>query len=121
MSTLRGLVVDAYHLPRLVLLHSQQDIDDIMLFPVKKEDSAALFNLINTLHKKVSLIITTNKSPTEWAETLDNEVLASALLDRLLYRCEVVKLSGASYRMENRKTIFKNEKQDNRAKESSNK
>jgi len=69
-------------------------IDDIMLFPVKKEDSAAFFNLINTLHEKVSLIITTNKSPTEWAETLDDEVLASALLDRLLYRCEVVKLSG---------------------------
>lgn len=85
-------------------------IDDIMLFPVKKEDSSAFFNLINTLHEKISLIITTNKSPTEWAETLDDEVLASALLDRLLYKCEVVKLNGTSYRMENRKTIFNNEK-----------
>ena len=82
-------------------------IDDIMLFPIKKEDSTAFFNLINTLHEKTSVIITTNKSPSEWAETLDDEVLASALLDRLLYRCEVVKLSGSSYRMENRKTIFK--------------
>ena len=82
-------------------------IDDIMLFPIKKEDSSAFFNLINTLHEKVSLIITTNKSPTEWAETLDDEVLASALLDRLLYKCEVIKLSGASYRMENRQTILK--------------
>lgn len=59
-------------------------IDDIMLFPIKKEDSAAFFNLINSLHEKVSLIITTNKSPTEWTETLDDEVLASALPDRLL-------------------------------------
>lgn len=83
-------------------------IDDIMLFPVKKEDSSAFFNLINTLHEKVSLIITTNKAPTEWAQTLDDEVLASALLDRLLYKCEIVKLSGTSYRMENRKTIFNN-------------
>ena len=33
-------------------------IDDIMLFPIKKEDSAAFFNLINSLHEKVSLIIT---------------------------------------------------------------
>ena len=82
-------------------------IDDIMLFPVKREDSTAFFNLINSLHEKVSLIITTNKSPTEWAETLNDEVLASALLDRLLYRCEVVKLSGTSYRMENRQGIFK--------------
>lgn len=84
-------------------------IDDIMMFPVKKEDSSAFFNLINSLHEKISLIITTNKAPTEWAETLDDEVLASALLDRLLYRCEVVKLSGTSYRMENRQTIFKTE------------
>lgn len=83
-------------------------IDDIMLFPIRKEDSSAFFNLINTLHEKVSLIITTNKAPTEWAKTLDDEALASALLDRLLFKCEVVKLSGKSYRMENRETIFKN-------------
>lgn len=83
-------------------------IDDIMMFPVKKEDSSAFFNLINSLHEKISLIITTNKAPTEWAEALDDDVLASALLDRLLYRCEVIKLSGTSYRMENRQTIFKN-------------
>jgi DNA replication protein DnaC len=37
---------------------------------------------------------------------LDDEVLATALLDRLLFKCEVVKLEGKSYRMENRKTIF---------------
>ncbi len=47
-------------------------IDDIMLFPVKKEDAAGFFNLINTLHEKASLIITTNKAPTEWAKTLDD-------------------------------------------------
>ena len=81
-------------------------IDDIMLFPVKKEDAAGFFNLINALHEKSSLIITTNKAPTEWAKTLDDEVLASAILDRLLYRCEVIKLSGQSYRMGNRKAIF---------------
>jgi DNA replication protein DnaC len=33
-------------------------------------------------------------------------VLATALLDRLLYRCEVINLEGKSYRMKNRKTIF---------------
>lgn len=81
-------------------------IDDIMLFPVKKEESAAFFNLINSLHEKTSVIITTNKAPTEWAQTLNDEVLATAIIDRLLYRCEVIKLAGTSYRLENRKTIF---------------
>ncbi len=81
-------------------------IDDIMLLPVKKDEAAAFFNLVNTLHEKSSIIITTNKAPTEWAATLDDQVVATALLDRLLYRCEVIKLSGQSYRMGNRKTIF---------------
>ena len=82
-------------------------IDDIMLFPVKREEATAFFNLINTLHEKTSIIITTNKAPTEWVETLNDEILASALLDRLLYRCEVIKFTGSSYRLENRQTIFK--------------
>jgi DNA replication protein DnaC len=84
-------------------------IDDIMMFPIKKQEAVALFNLIDYLHERSSVIITTNKSPKQWAETLDDEVLATALLDRLLYKCEVIKLSGESYRMEHRKNIF-NEK-----------
>jgi len=81
-------------------------IDDIMLLPLKKPEAIGFFNLINHLHGQTSMIITTNKSPKQWAETLEDEVLATALLDRLLYRCEVIKLSGNSYRMENRQTIF---------------
>lgn len=87
-------------------------IDDIMLLPAHKEDAAGFFNLINQFHERASVIITTNKAPTEWAATLDDEVIATALLDRLLYRCEVIKLSGESYRLKNRKTIFDKEKKD---------
>ncbi|MEG1905664.1 MAG: IS21-like element helper ATPase IstB [Bacteroidales bacterium] len=88
-------------------------IDDIMLLPIKKEDAVGFFNLINMLHGNTSIIITTNKAPTEWVQALDDEVLATALLDRLLYHCEVIKLRGSSYRMENRKTIFNNDKEGN--------
>lgn len=87
-------------------------IDDIMMFPMKKHESVALFNLIDYLHEKSSVIITTNKSPKQWAEALDDEVLSTALLDRILYRCEVIKLTGQSYRMENRKTIFDDKKKN---------
>jgi DNA replication protein DnaC len=85
-------------------------IDDIMMFPVTQSDAVAFFNLINELHNKTSLIITTNKSPKEWADILNDSVLTTALLDRILYRCEIIKLNGKSYRMENRKTIFDNNK-----------
>lgn len=81
-------------------------IDDIMLFPVEKNHAVSLFNFINNLYEKTSFIITTNKKPTEWAAMLNDEVLATALLDRLLYQCEVINLTGKSFRMKNRKTIF---------------
>lgn len=68
-------------------------IDDIMLLPIKKNEAVAFFNMINHLHEQCSIIITTNKSPKQWAEALEDEVLATALLDRLLYHCEVVKLA----------------------------
>lgn len=83
-------------------------IDDIMLFPVEKSEAVNLFNFINHLYEKTSFIITTNKKPADWAEILGDEVLATALLDRLLYKCEVISLSGKSYRLQNRQTIFEN-------------
>lgn len=83
-------------------------IDDIMMFPINQQDAIAFFNLINDLHDKASLIITTNKSPKQWADVLKDTVLTTALLDRILHRCEVIKLEGKSYRMEHRKTIFEN-------------
>jgi len=83
-------------------------IDDIMMFPLEKEASVGLFQLIDQLHEQTSFIITTNKNPKEWTEMLGDEVLAAALLDRLLYRSEVIQLNGNSYRMEHRKTIFQN-------------
>lgn len=81
-------------------------IDDVMMFPIEKKQAVALFNLVNHFYQNASMIVTTNKSPDEWAKMLDDEVLATAILDRLLYNCEIIKLSGKSYRMDNRKTIF---------------
>jgi len=103
MKEMTGSAMNAYN---RLLRANVIAIDDIMLFPMKKNEAVAFFNMINHLHEKCSIIVTTNKSPKQWAETLDDEVLATALLDRLLYRCEVIKLDGNSYRMENRKSIF---------------
>lgn len=81
-------------------------IDDIMMFALEKKQAVQLFNFINHLHERASFIVTTNKSPQELVKMLDDEVIATALLDRILFHCEVVRLSGNSYRLENRKTIF---------------
>jgi len=81
-------------------------IDDIMMFALEKKQAVQLFNFINHLYEQASFIVTTNKSPEEWVKMLDDEVIATALLDRILFRCEVIRLSGKSYRLKNRKTIF---------------
>ena len=83
-------------------------IDDLMNLTVNREDGNLLFAFINAVYESASFIITTNRSPMEWAQALNDEVLASAILDRLLYKCELIQLSGSSYRMKNRKTIFEN-------------
>jgi len=85
-------------------------IDDIMMFPVPEQEINAFFHLINDLHEKASVIITTNKSPKQWVEVIKDEVITTALLDRLLYRCEIIKLQGESYRLKNRETIFNKSK-----------
>ena len=86
-------------------------IDDIMMFALDKQQAVGFFNFVNHLHEKASFIVTTNKSPEDWVKMLDDEVIATALLDRLLYHCEVIKLTGKSYRMKNRKTIFSDQNQ----------
>ena len=84
-------------------------IDDVMLFPVEKSQAVSLFNFINQLYENTAFIITTNKMPAEWAKLLDDEVWATALLDRLLFQCELINLSGKSYRMEHRKSFFEHQ------------
>lgn len=81
-------------------------IDDLMNIVVDHEEGNLLFAFINNTYESLSFIITTNRSPAEWAQSLNDEVLATALLDRLLYKCELIQLSGGSYRMKNRKKIF---------------
>ncbi len=84
-------------------------IDEITLMPLKREEAVAFFNLINALHEKSSIIITTNKAPTEWVEIFGDEALTTAILDRVLFHCDVIKLDGSSYRMDNRSGFLKDE------------
>jgi DNA replication protein DnaC len=81
-------------------------IDDIMTLPLGRDDGNRFFVFINQIYETTSFIITTNKSPAEWARSVDDETLATALLDRLLYHCQLIQLQGKSYRMQNRQTIF---------------
>ena len=81
-------------------------IDDLMFMAMDSQDANYFFHLINDLHEKVSIIITSNKAPKEWGELLGDMAITTAILDRILHRCEIIHLSGDSYRMKHRKSLF---------------
>ena len=85
-------------------------IDEVTLMPLSKEEAVAFFNFINALHERISVIFTTNKAPTEWVEIFagDKEI-TTAILDRVLYKCDIIRLDGSSYRMDNRTGFLKEE------------
>ena len=82
-------------------------IDEVGYIPLTKEDANLFFEIVSGLHEKTSICITSNKDFSQWTELLQDEALATAILDRLVYRCQVFNLKGNSYRLENRETIFK--------------
>ncbi len=53
------------------------------------------------------MIVTSNKAFGEWGSILGDDVLASAILDRLLHHCEVISINGPSYRLKDRMGITK--------------
>jgi DNA replication protein DnaC len=53
-----------------------------------------VFQLVSRRYERRSMIITSNKSFTEWGQVLGDDVLATAILDRLLHHCDVLSING---------------------------
>lgn len=81
-------------------------IDDIMFLAMNRHEGNLFFQLINKLYGQSSVIITSNKGPEDWGELLGDQAIATAILDRLIHRSEVINLTGDSYRIKHRETIF---------------
>jgi len=81
-------------------------IDEVGYLPISSTEGNLFFQLISELQEQTSILITTNKGFEEWAEFLDDAALATAILDRLSYRCDRIQMSGKSYRLENRKSFL---------------
>jgi len=79
-------------------------IDELGYLEINKSSSSLFFKLISKRYEKKSTIITTNKPFEEWNEIFGDEVVATAILDRLLHHCYAFLINGKSYRM---KELFK--------------
>lgn len=73
-------------------------IDEIGFTPLDRESAEILFQLISMRYEKTSTIITTNKALSQWGEVFGDNVLANAILDRLLHHAHVINIVGNSYR-----------------------
>lgn len=81
-------------------------LDEVGYTPVTREEANLFFQLIAELDEKVAMVITSNKGFADWTEFLGDPALATAVLDRLSFRCEIFNLTGKSYRLEHRNNLF---------------
>jgi DNA replication protein DnaC len=81
-------------------------VDEFGYLPVSRTEANFFFSLISELYEKASIVITSNKGFEGWAEILGDHVLATALLDRLTHRCQIINLTGDGWRVAHREQIF---------------
>jgi DNA replication protein DnaC len=75
-------------------------VDEMGYDPMNREDASLFFRLVSYRYGRGAMIITTNKSIRDWTDLLaGDEVLATAILDRLLHRSHVLNIKGRSYRL----------------------
>ncbi len=61
------------------------------------------FRLLARRYERASLVVTSNKSLVDWAEIFNDQVLATAILDRLLHHATTINIKGESYRLREKK------------------
>ena len=78
-------------------------VDEIGYLPMDKEGAHLFFQLVSHRYEKGSTIFTSNKTYSEWGEVLGDNVIAAAVLDRILHHSITVNIKGESYRLKSRK------------------
>ena len=77
-------------------------IDEVGYIPFEPEAANLFFQLVSSRYERASLIVTSNKPFGRWGEVFGDDVVAAAMIDRLVHHAEVVALKGDSYRLKDR-------------------
>ena len=78
-------------------------IDEIGYTPIDRKEANLFFSLVSEMYERTSVVITSNKGFDQWSEMMGDEIMTTALLDRLLHHAHVFSLNGESYRISTRK------------------
>ncbi len=82
-------------------------VDEIGYLPITQDGAVLFFHLINARHERASTVLTSNKGFEEWGGVLGDEVMAAALIDRLLHHCHIVNIRGNSYGMREHRNLVR--------------
>ncbi len=74
-------------------------IDEIGYLPITRTGAMLFFQLMSRRYEHASTVLTSNKGFEDWGEIFGDEVMAAALVDRLVHHCHIVNIRGNSYRM----------------------
>jgi DNA replication protein DnaC len=77
-------------------------VDEVGYIPFEAEAANLFFQLVSARYERASLIVTSNKPFGRWGEVFGDDVVAAAMIDRLVHHADVVALKGDSYRLKNR-------------------
>ena len=77
-------------------------VDELGYLPFEKRSAHLFFQLVSSRYERASLIVTSNKPFGRWGEVFGDDVVAAAMIDRLVHHADVVNLKGDSYRLKNR-------------------
>ena len=87
--------LDYYIKPELLVL------DELGFKKIPSYSADDFFEVISKRYEKGSVIITTNKNFEEWGNIFADNILASAIIDRIVHHSTVLKVNGKSYRTKN--------------------
>ena len=77
-------------------------VDEVGYIPFEAEAANLFFQLVSARYERASLIVTSNKPFGRWGEVFGDDVVAAAMIDRLVHHADVVALKGDSYRLKDR-------------------
>lgn len=74
-------------------------VDEIGYLPISRTGAMLFFQLMSHRYERGSTVLTSNKSFEEWGQIFGDDVMAAALIDRLLHHCHIVNIRGNSFRV----------------------
>jgi DNA replication protein DnaC len=77
-------------------------VDEVGYIPFDPQAANLMFMLVSRRYERASMIVTSNKPFSAWGEIFGDDVVAAAMIDRLVHHAEILPLKGDSYRLKDR-------------------